>query len=136
MRRGPMADVPSDVTQTIDALSEAFVRRLNDGEVGELVDDFYAADAVLFLPDHAMVSGRQVVGTILGTAVAEGIGDLSMETVRIEASGDLAYRSGRYRLGKPRPDRGKFIEVHRRQLDGSWRCVVDVFDSDGEHGHP
>jgi ketosteroid isomerase-like protein len=130
-----MADAPSDVTRAISAMGDVFVRCLNTGEVSELVEGFYAAGAVLFPPEHEMVSGRQAVGETIRGMVAAGMGELSMETVKIEASEDLAYRSGRYCMGKPRPDRGKFIEVHRRQSDGSWRCVADIFDSDGAPNH-
>ena len=59
------------------------------------------------------------------------MGNLSLETIKIEVSGELAYRSGRYRLGRPMTGQGTFIEVYRRQSDGSWQCVVDIFDSDG-----
>ena len=131
-----MADAPSDVTRAIDAMGDVFVRCLNTGEVGELVEGFYAADAVLLPPERAMAAGRQAVGETVRSMIAAGLGDLSMETVEIEASEDLAYRSGRYRMGMTRPDRGKFIEVYRRQSDGVWRCVIGVFDSDGAHGHP
>jgi ketosteroid isomerase-like protein len=133
---GTMTDAPSDVSRTIDAMSDAFVRHMNAGEVGAIVDGFYAEDAALLPPDHEMVTGRKAVGDVLRGMVEAGMGDLSMETVTVGASGDLAYRIGRYRMGKPGPDRGKFIEVHRRQPDGSWRCVADIFNSDGSPGNP
>jgi ketosteroid isomerase-like protein len=31
---------------------------------------------------------------------------------------------------QPVPERSNFVEVYRRQADGSWRCVVDAFSSD------
>jgi ketosteroid isomerase-like protein len=44
--------------------------------------------------------------------------------------------------GVPEPihDQGKFIEIHRRQSDGSWLIMMDIFNTDlpmtsteGEH---
>jgi ketosteroid isomerase-like protein len=32
--------------------------------------------------------------------------------------------------GKPLRDRGKYVTVWRKQADGSWRVVRDVFNSD------
>jgi ketosteroid isomerase-like protein len=32
--------------------------------------------------------------------------------------------------GKSVPDRGKLIEVFRKQADGSWKTVADMFNSD------
>lgn len=32
--------------------------------------------------------------------------------------------------GKPETDRGKFLEVWKRQADGHWKTVADVYNSD------
>ena len=60
------------------------------------------------------------------------MGGLAIETYELEiaGSGDLAYGIGTFSLARPAPDRGKFVEVYRRQADGSWRCVADMFSSD------
>lgn len=51
-------------------------------------------------------------------------------------SGDLAYSSGTYEMsysdanGKPVMDHGKYVTVWRKQMDGSWKVVRDIFNSD------
>ena len=56
--------------------------------------------------------------------------------VEVARSGDMAYVSGTYELtmndanGKPATDRGKFVEVWRKQTDGGWKCVMDIWNSD------
>ena len=30
----------------------------------------------------------------------------------------------------PIPDHGKYIEIWRRQSDGSWKVALDIFNSD------
>jgi len=56
--------------------------------------------------------------------------------VDASASGDLGYSSGAYEMsfndatGSPVIDRGKYVTVWRRQADGSWKIVVDIFNSD------
>jgi ketosteroid isomerase-like protein len=32
--------------------------------------------------------------------------------------------------GKPIADHGKYLEIWRKQGDGSWKCIVDMFNSD------
>jgi ketosteroid isomerase-like protein len=32
--------------------------------------------------------------------------------------------------GKPVTDRGKFVEIWKKQADGTWKCVVDMWNSD------
>ncbi len=129
-----MATGQTDAARAIEALSEAFARHLNAGDANAAVRSFYAVDASLLPPGHAMVSGQRQVRDALQGLLDAGMGDVAMETVKVEQSGDLAYRIGRYSLGKPAPDRGKFVEVHRRQADGSWKCIADIFNSDQAAG--
>ena len=58
---------------------------------------------------------------------------LSWEAKKVEVSrsGDLAYLIGAYRLAmKGAQDRGKFVEVWKKQPDGQWKVVADIFNSD------
>ena len=32
--------------------------------------------------------------------------------------------------GKPMTDKGKYLKVWKKQPDGSWKCVADMFSSD------
>jgi ketosteroid isomerase-like protein len=32
--------------------------------------------------------------------------------------------------GKPMTDKGKYLEVWKKQADGTWKCVVDMFNTD------
>jgi uncharacterized protein (TIGR02246 family) len=57
-------------------------------------------------------------------------------TVDVAASADLGYTRGAYELHMPGPngmpmrDRGKYVTVWRKESDGKWRVVVDMFNSD------
>ena len=56
--------------------------------------------------------------------------------VEVAKSGDMAYVSGTYTFnvkdagGKTMKDRGKYLEVWKRQADGSWKCSADAWNSD------
>jgi ketosteroid isomerase-like protein len=129
-----MTNSQADVVSAIEAMNERFVRQFNAGDVDGVVRGFYAEDADLLAPGAPTVSGRQQVRDAIQGMVDVGMADLTMETVKIDVSADMAYRIGRYTAGKPTPDSGKFVEVHRRQADGSWRCVADIFNGDAS-GH-
>ena len=63
--------------------------------------------------------------------------DFKLTPVEIEGRGDLAYVKGTFTMsmvppGAPGPitDVGKYIEIRRRQADGSWLIALDIFNSD------
>lgn len=49
----------------------------------------------------------------------------------IEGTGDLAYNRGTYEMDMgPVHDTGKWIEILRKQPDGTWKVIRDIFNSD------
>jgi ketosteroid isomerase-like protein len=45
--------------------------------------------------------------------------------------GDLSYRIGTYAItGANPPEQGRFVNILRRQADGTWKVFVSVFGSD------
>jgi len=127
-----MATGQPDAASAIRALSDAFVRHFNAADADQLVRAFYAEDARLLPPNHRMLTGRSQIREALQGFIEAGLGGLAIDTYELEiaSSGDLAYGIGTFSLARPLPDRGKFIEVYRRQADGSWKCVADMFSSD------
>jgi ketosteroid isomerase-like protein len=125
-----MVAADAAVVRAIQALSEAFVRVYNAGHLDRLVEAFYAEDAHVLPPNHPLVSGRSQIRHFFQGLLEAGVGALSAETVQIDVSGDLAYCMGTYAFEKPAYDRGKFLEVYRRQADGSWKMGADMFSSD------
>ena len=55
--------------------------------------------------------------------------------VEVSRGGDLGYSMGTYELtthdptGKPVTDRGKYVTVWKKQADGTWKVVADIFNS-------
>ena len=51
-------------------------------------------------------------------------------------AGDLAYVSGTYEetmtdaSRKPGKDRGKYLAIFKKQADGTWKCIRDIWNSD------
>jgi len=56
--------------------------------------------------------------------------------VEVAKSGDLACVSGTYdetmtdASGKSLKDHGKYVEVWKKQADGTWKVVADIWNSD------
>lgn len=99
---------------------------------------FYTDDAIVLPPNDKVASSkadvRKAVGDLLGLP---GLVIVWQPTkVIVARAGDIAYEYGSYDLsfkdakGKLIKERGKFVEVWRKQTDGSWKCVLDTWNSD------
>jgi uncharacterized protein (TIGR02246 family) len=92
----------------------------------------YASDAVLAIP------GRTVKGAdAITKADADDLKDpafaLDFINERTDASGDLAYTTGSYKVTytdaktkKVVNGQGTYVTVFKRQADGSWKAVADI----------
>jgi ketosteroid isomerase-like protein len=112
----------------VRALNEQFLRNLRAGDVDALVDSFYAEDARVLPPNKPMVEGRAAIRELWRGALGR-VGDMTLETVDVQTSGDLAYEVGRFTMGGAT---GKYLVVLRRQTDGSWKAAADMFSRDSE----
>lgn len=89
----------------------------------------YEPDAVLVRPD-GVAEGALAIREAY-RAVFAFHPRLTLETVRVHRSGDLAVLYGRWSWVGVRPDgdgvqnRGSSVEVVRRQADGRWLFVID-----------
>lgn len=124
----------SDDRESIETTAEAwrlFVSQRDVSSVGAL----YTRDAVLMPPNSGVVRGRAGIEDFF--AAFPEIQDLKTVLLEIEGDGDLAYVWGTYSMNlvlpgssPPVADRGKYVEIWRRQEDGSWRIDRDIFNSD------
>jgi ketosteroid isomerase-like protein len=95
---------------------------------------FYQEDAGLLPPNSAVAQGReQIQKWMAGNPPISGF---TIDSVDVDGRGDLAYVRGNYALTLTPPgaaaihDRGKFVEIWRRQADGAWKIKWDIFNSD------
>jgi ketosteroid isomerase-like protein len=127
------------------AADEAAVRQTDENwskaAQSKKADDwvaFYSDDAVLLPPNDKKASGKQDVRKYIGELLMLPGLTLSWEPSKVEvaSSADLAYTQGTYRMafpdphGKPTTDQGKTLEVWKKQADGTWKCVADMWSSD------
>ena len=99
---------------------------------------YYADDAIVLPPNSPALTSKEAIRTMWnGMLSAPGFsGGWKATKVEVARSGDLGYLTGTYEItendaaGKPMTDKGKLLEVWKKQADGSWKCVVDMFSSD------
>lgn len=123
--------------------SEAAVRRLtqewvlacNTRQLDELLD-LYAPDALVLRSNLPAIRGAAAVREFFFAALEAGLGEVSVEPMRVEVGGDLAHEVGRYSAlvpgtaGKRREERGKYLWVFARQNSGEWKLVSECWSAD------
>ncbi len=123
--------------------SEAAVRRLtqewvlacNTRQLDELLD-LYAPDALVLRSNLPLLRGAAAVREFFFSAIESGLGEVSVEPIRVEVVGDLAHEVGRYsalvpgNTGKRREERGKYLWVFAKQSSGDWKLVSECWSSD------
>jgi ketosteroid isomerase-like protein len=110
---------------------------------------YYSDDALILPPNIPTINGKQGARAMWqGMFSVPGFGGgWKASKVEVARSGELAYVTGTYELsetdakGKPMTDKGKYLEVWKKQGDGTWKCVIDMFNSDlpsdaGEESKP
>jgi uncharacterized protein (TIGR02246 family) len=125
-----------DPATAIRQLDRSFMSAAASKDAKALVNAFYSADAVLLPPGAPLVKGRPGIQKFLQGMLDAGATQVTLKTAKVESAGDLAYGRGAYSFTMPGPDgaparqAGKYVVVYRRQRDGSWRAVADIFNSD------
>jgi ketosteroid isomerase-like protein len=97
---------------------------------------YYADEASLLPPNAPLATDKQSIRAVWADLLAPDT-SLSWQSsnVDVSKSGDLAYSMGIYQAtskdphGNPVTDHGKFLEVWKKQTDGKWKVVADVYNS-------
>jgi uncharacterized protein (TIGR02246 family) len=98
---------------------------------------YYSDDASMLPPNAPIATGKQAIRAVWASLLSPDV-TVSWQVNKAEAarSGELAYVMGVYSItaknpkGKPQEDRGKLVEVWKKQADGKWKVVADIFNSD------
>ena len=126
---------PADVAG-IRSVDSAFMAAANAGDA-EGVTAAYAEDGALLAPNLPPQKGRDAIKAFWGGFLEAYTVRFEVASDTIEGRGDLAYNQGHYRFtavpkakGVPGiADEGKFVEILKKQPDGSWKYVVDMWSS-------
>jgi uncharacterized protein (TIGR02246 family) len=131
---GPSAPDPlseKDIA-AIESIGTAFEAAMRAGD-WNAASMTYTEDAILFPPNSDAVTGRAAIREYFSTFPP--ITRFELTTVDIQGSGDLAVVHGTYAMTLQPPgmppieDHGKWLEMRKRQADGSWPYQWDMFNS-------
>ena len=119
----------------IRAIEAQFVENANAKNPAKLVHDFYADDALLIPPGSpANTTGtKALVDFWTGLLIQEKAEQIAINTISVEASGDMAYEIGEFGYSSPNDKgvltrtTGKFVVVYR-MIAGRYRATVDIFN--------
>lgn len=129
-----VAEQPTAEINKINESTQAFVNAMLAKDWAA-VAALYTEDAVLNPPHDRAVKGRAAIQAWLEKFLP--ITAYKASNVKVEVRNDLAYVLGTYTMtivppgaSGPVNDTGKYVEIRRKQPDGSWRIAVDIFNSD------
>jgi ketosteroid isomerase-like protein len=99
---------------------------------------YYAEGAVVMPPNASAATTKEAIRSAWKEMLTTPGAAISWKAAKVEVakSGDLAYVSGTYEetmndaSGKPVKDRGKYVEIFKKQADGTWKVVADIWNSD------
>jgi len=107
----------------------------NIRHIDDLVE-LYAADATLIRSSVPPVRSLPAIREFLLSMLEAGLGDVEMESLRLEVMGEIAMDLGRCKMlvptamGKRREERGKYLVVLVRQPAGTWKILADCWSND------
>lgn len=99
---------------------------------------FFAPDASAYAPGMPIATGAAAIKTMFtGMMAMPGFSiRWTANKADVAGSGDLAYTAGTYEMtlndpaGTPVKDVGKYVTTWKKQPDGQWKVVADIFNSD------
>jgi ketosteroid isomerase-like protein len=133
----PSSDTRASDEAALRKLDDEWSRAAGSRDVDKTIS-YYTDDAVVMPPNIPTLTGKEPIRSLWKSMLDSPSfsGGWKATKVEVARSGDLAYVSGNYEFnekddgGKPITDKGKFLEVWKKQEDGNWKCVADMFSSD------
>ncbi len=120
--------------QDVEAGEKRWLEAFNGGDAAG-VAQLYEENARLMAPNAPVMQGRAELEAFCKEFIATGA-QLTFKQLTVHETPDLCVSIGTYEMTIPVPgedpqkDQGKFVEVWRRQGDGSWQIADDIFNSD------
>jgi ketosteroid isomerase-like protein len=130
----PPAGLTDADRAVIDSMSQSFTKLAVAGDYSALTKMYYAEDAMMLPPNMPAAAGHAAIEAAFRTFPP--ISSMEIRADEMAGAGDMAYVRGRYTMTMAPPgmaaiaDSGKYLEIWRKQSDGSWKSSRDMFNSD------
>lgn len=129
-------ETPKQATaEELSQMNRDFAKALNDKDATAAAN-CYTEDATLLPPNEAPVTGRTNIQKYWEGAIDAGAFDVSVATISTGSNGDLGYEIGRFQMsmkdssGNVTTERGKYVELLKRDKDGTWKSTHGIWNSD------
>jgi ketosteroid isomerase-like protein len=123
----------SSTLATLAKIREAWSQDLHAKQL-EAILKFYTPDAVFLQPTGERITGAAALRTLFQNIMAGFDSNLNLHSQNLETSGDLAFDSGDFQesltaiaTGAKITSKGSYIVIFKRQPDGSWQIIQQVF---------
>ena len=119
--------------KAIRDMETAWVKEFAAKDLDKIVAH-YADDGTVLLSNAPTMAGKDAIRAGMKEAIADPNFSLDLKTVKVEVSkDDLAYSQGTYsfkgtdaKTKKVVAETGRYVEVYKKQADGSWKIVQDI----------
>jgi len=134
--QGEEVDIEADV-KVLKALLDERDALYSAGNTEGIVSLYYAEDAVRMPPEKPMLKGKAAILEEFKIRSEHYTYKPDNVVEDVQVNGDLAFMRGT--LGgtvtpkaevEPFQQKGKWMAVYKRQVDGSWKCIADIYNRD------
>jgi ketosteroid isomerase-like protein len=117
--------------KVLEDFDAAYNKAFNRGDAAGCAA-FFTEDVIMLPPDQPMTRGRMAFEEIMQSRMGKASGGThSNKLLEYGVEGDLAYQVGAYAIIGTNPaEQGKFVNILRRQADGTWKVSVSIFNHD------
>jgi len=125
-----------EVRAAIAAIDKKFMEDVNRGDAAAGAAA-YTDDAILMPPNHSPLEGKQAIEKYLAEIGSQLQGsNFQLSILEVDVQSDTTIVRGIYSsrftapgTDAPMEDRGKTLNVWKRQVDGSWKLHRDIWNS-------
>jgi uncharacterized protein (TIGR02246 family) len=120
-----------DMKTILEDFDAAYNKAFNEGDAAGCAA-FFTDDVLLMSPGQPMTRGRKAFEDTYKSRMADSTGGTHTNAlVEYGVEGDMAYQVGTFAITGATPsEQGKFVNVLKRQADGTWKVAVSIFNSD------
>jgi len=130
-----LAQSSTDAAGSLRAADEAWMKVYSAKDLQKTVE-FCDEHGSMLAPNAPIATGKAAISKLIATDFSYGDLVWHADKVGVAQSGDLGYTSGAYKFtfkdpaGKTVIDNGKYLTVWKKQTDGSWKVLFDMFNTD------
>ena len=119
--------------KAIRDMETAWVKEFAAKDMDKIVAH-YADDGTVLLSNAPTMVGKDAIRAGMKDVITDPKFALDLKTVKVDVSKDvLAYSQGTYSVMATDPktkkvvtETGRYVEVYKKQADGSWKIVEDI----------